>query len=218
VKLSRVTLSTIMALCPSVAGATVSSVDSQLWSELDATHPLSTDLSVTAILAARLGNDLPNPTLSASGLQFDHRVGSWTASATGYYVSIRNAQTGARTTVWLPAAALSYQFDVGAFSLTDRNRVEQLEGLPGSPTRYRNRASVYWRLSGDSAPTDVFATDEVFYDFSRNSWTRNRAQAGIQFHVDKAARLQVFYLRQNTTYGALDRLNVLGLTLQLDIE
>lgn len=200
-----------------MAGA-VSSMDSQLWSELDATHDLSADLSVTAILTARLGNDLPNPTLSAAGLQFDYRIGSWTASATGYQVSIRNAETGARTTVLLPAAALSYQVDVGAFSFADRNRVEQLEGLAGSPTRYRNRASVYRHLAGASLPTDIFITDEVFYDFSKDSWTRNRAQAGIQLHVDKKARLQVFYLRQNTTYGAPDRLNVLGLTLQLDIE
>jgi hypothetical protein len=200
-----------------MAGA-VSSLDSQLWSELDATHDLSADLSMTAILTARLGNDLPNPTLSAGGLQFDYRMGSWTASATDYYVCIRNAETGARTIVWLPAAALSYQVDVGAFSLADRNRIEQLEGLPGSPRRYRNRASVFWHLAGDSVPTDIFITDEVFYDFSRDSWTRNRAQAGIQLHLDRKARLQVFYLRQNTTYGAPDRLNVLGLTLQLDIE
>jgi Protein of unknown function (DUF2490) len=207
-----------MALCPSVAGATVSSVDSQLWSELDATHPLSEDLSATAILTARLGNDLPNPMLSAGGLQFDNRKGSWTASATAYYVSIRNAETGARTTVWLPAAALSYQIDVGAFSLADRNRVEQLEGLPGSPTRYRNRASAYWRVAHCTTVTDLFATDEVFYDFSRDHWTRNRAQAGIQLHLNTNTKLQVFYLRQNTTYGTPDRLNVLGLTLQLDIK
>jgi Protein of unknown function (DUF2490) len=200
-----------------MAGA-VSSLDSQVWSELDATHDLSADLSVTAILTARLGNELPNPTLSAGGLQFDYRMGSWTASATGYYVSIRNAETGARTIVWLPAAALSYQVDVGAFSFADRSRVERLEGLTGSPTRYRNRASVYWRLAGDSVPTDIFITDEVFYDFSKDGWTRNRAQAGIQLHLDRKARLQLFYLRQNTTYGAPDRLNVLGLTLQLDIE
>jgi uncharacterized protein DUF2490 len=218
VKTSRVIISAMMPVCSAMAGPTVSSEDNQLWSELDARHPLSAALSVTAILTARLSNDLPSPTLGAAGLQFDYRVGFWTASATGYYVSIRNAQSGTRATVWLPAAALTCQFDVGAFSLTDRSRVEQLEGIPGSPTRYRNRASVDWHLSHDSAPTDIFITDEVFYDFSKNSWTRNRAQAGIQFRVNHAARLQVFYLRQNTTYGAPDRLNVLGLTLQLDIE
>jgi hypothetical protein len=207
-----------MTLCSPMATATVSSVDSQLWSELDATNAINADLSVTAIVTARLGNDLPNPTLAAAGLQFDYRLGSWIASGTGYYVSIRSAETGARTTVWLPAAALTYEFDLGCLSFADRNRVEQLEGPPGSPTRYRNRASVYWHLAGGTASTDVFISDEIFYDFSKDSWTRNRAQGGMQFHLDKDVRLQVFYLRQNNTYGAPDRLNVLGITLQLDIN
>jgi hypothetical protein len=207
-----------MALCSSMARATVSSVDSQLWSEMDATHAINADLSVTAIVTARLGNVLPNPTLTAGGLQFDYRLGSWIASGTGYYVSIRNAETGARTTVWLPAGALTYEFDVGNLSFADRNRVEQLEGIPGSPTRYRNRASVYWHLAGDPPSADVFITDEAFYDFSKDSWTRNRAQAGVQFNAAKDVRLQVFYLRQNNTYGTPDRLNVLGLTLQIDIK
>jgi hypothetical protein len=218
VNLPRAFYSISIALWSSMATAAVSSVDSQLWSELDATHPLNADLSVTGILTARLGNDLPNPVLSAAGLQIDHRMGPWTASATGYYVSIRSAQSGARTSVWLPAAAISYQIDVGAFSLNDRNRIEQLEGISGSPIRYRNRVRADWRLGGDSAPTGIFLTDEVFYDFSKDSWSRNRAQAGMEFHVSRDARLQIFYLRQNTTYGAPDRLNVLGLTLQLDIE
>jgi hypothetical protein len=208
----------LFALCSSVAGAAVPSVDSQVWSELDFTHAISTDLSGTAIVTARLGNDLPNPTLTAGGLQFDYRFGSWIASGTGYYVSVRSAETGARTAVWLPAAALTYQIEVGRFALADRNRVEQLDGLPGSPTRYRNRASAYWHIARGSTVTDLFATDEVFYDVSRDSWTRNRAQAGVQMHLDTNARLQVFYLRQNTTYGTPDRLNVLGLTLQLEIK
>jgi hypothetical protein len=175
-------------------------------------------LSATAIVTARLGNDLPNPTLTAGGVQFDYSFGAWIASGTGYYVSIRNAQTGARAAVWLPAAALTYQIDVGGLTLADRNRVEQLDGVPASPTRYRNRASAFWHVAGGAALTDVFVMDEVFYDFSRDSWTRNRAQVGIQVHLDTDARLQVFYQRQSNTYGTPDRFSVLGLTLQLDIK
>jgi Protein of unknown function (DUF2490) len=208
-----------MTLGSSTAFAAAPSVDSQLWSELDATHALSADLSATAIVTTRLGNDLPNPTLTAGGLQFDYRLGSsWVVSGTGYYVSIRNAESGSRTAVWLPAAALTYQIDVGRLVLSDRNRVEQLEGLPGSPTRYRNRASAYWHVAVGHELTDVFVADEVFYDFSRSSWTRNRAQTGLQFQLSADSKLQMFYMRQNNTYGTPNRLNSLGLTLQLDIK
>ena len=102
-----------MAICSSMAVAAVPSVDSQLWSELDATHAISADLSATAIVTTRLGNDLPNPALTAVGLQLDYRANSWIASATGYYISIRNADTGAYATVWLPATAITYEYHWG---------------------------------------------------------------------------------------------------------
>ncbi len=196
----------------------VPSVDSQLWSELDATHAICADLSATGIFTTRLGNGLPNPTLTAGGLEIDYRIGAWTASATGYYVSIRSAQGADRTAIWLPAAAVTYEIGVGNALLSDRNRVEQLDGIPGSPIRYRNRAGADWHLQGRHGLTDLFVADEVFYDFSRDRWTRNRAQAGVQFDLTANTRLLTFYMRQNNTYGAPDRLNVLGLTVQIDIK
>jgi hypothetical protein len=214
----RLLAAAVLVPCTSGTFAAPPSMDSQLWSELDATHPIATDLSATAILTARLGNDLPNPTLTAGGLQVDYRNGSWTSTGTGYYVSIRNAQSGAWARIWLPAAALTYEIDFGSVAFSDRNRFEQLEGLPGSPRHYRNRATADWRLPGRHQVTDVFVADEVFHDFSRNRWTRNRAQAGVQFNLAANTRLQTFYMRQNNTYGAPSQLNVLGLTLQLYIK
>jgi hypothetical protein len=206
-----------MAICSSTVVAAVPSVDSQLWSELDATHAISADLSATAVVTTRLGNDLPNPTLTAIGLQFDYRINSWIASATGYYVSIRNADTGAYATVWLPAVAITYEYRGDRLLLSDRNRVERLEGLASPPTRYRNRASANWHISGDKESTSIFIADELFYDFSTDRWTRNRAQVGFQFHLSAGANLQVFYLRQNNPFGTPGRLNVLGMTLQLGL-
>jgi hypothetical protein len=112
---------------------------------------------------------------------------------------------------------LTYRAALGALEISDRNRVEQLEGIPGSPARYRNRAGASWPVSRGRHPTEVFISDEVFYDFSRARWTRNRAQAGLQFDLGSGADLQIFYMRQNNDYGAPDRFNVLGLTLQLQL-
>jgi len=207
-----------MAAYSSIAFADAPSVDSQLWSELDVTRTVGADLSATAIVTTRLGNGLPNPTLTAGGLQIDYRIGAWMISGTGYYVSVRSAETGARIGVWLPAAALTYGIDTGRLALSDRNRVEQLEGLPGSPTRYRNRASAYWQVADGNELADVFITNEFFYDFSRDRWTRNRAQAGLQFQMGADTKLQVYYMRQNNTYGTPDRLNVLGLTVQIELK
>ena len=193
-------------------------MDGQLWSELDATYPIAANWSATAIFTARVGNELPNPTLTAGGLQVDYRSGPWTATGTTYYVSLRNAASGARTAVWLPAGALAYEVTIGPITLSDRNRWEQLEGLPGDPVRYRNRASADWRVPDRHALTDIFVADEVFYDFSRGAWTRNRAQLGVQFRAGPNTRMQTYYLCQSNSYGAPSRLNVLGLTLQFEIK
>lgn len=216
--MSRLIAVAILVPWSSGALATALSADSQLWSELDATYPLSAALSATGILTTRVGNDLPNPTLTAGGLQIDYRFGSWMASATGYYVSIRNTQSGARTSLWLPAAAMSYEIRLGPVAIFDRNRFEQLDGLAGCPSRYRNRVVADWHFPAGRQLTDVFLSDEAFYDFSRDRWSRNRAQVGVQFHLAQNTRLQTFYMRQNNTYGASARLNVLGLTLQLDLR
>ena len=98
-RMSRLFAAAILAPWPSGAVAAAQSVGDQLWSELDATYPIAAAWSATGILTTRLGNSLPNPTLSAGGLQIDYRFGSWIASGTGYYVSIRTAQSGARTRV-----------------------------------------------------------------------------------------------------------------------
>jgi hypothetical protein len=131
---------------------------------------------------------------------------------------VRNAESGASTRIWLPAAALTYEAEVGSVALSDRNRWEQLDGLPGSPQRYRNRPSADWHLPGGHRVSDVFVADEVFYDFASHRWSRNRAQAGVQFDLTHHARLQTFYLRQHSISGEPRQLNVLGLTLQLSLE
>jgi hypothetical protein len=215
--MSRLFAAAILMPWCSGAVAAALNTDSQLWSELDVRYPVAADWSATGILTTRLGNDLPNPTLSAAGLQIDYRFGSWIASATGYYVSIRSAQSGARTAIWLPAAALTYEIRFGPVALSDRNRLEQLEGIPGSPGRYRNRACADWHILGEGRLTGVFLADEAFYDLSTDRWSRNRAQVGVQWSLAAGTRLQTFYMRQNNIYGAPARLNVLGLTLQLDL-
>jgi hypothetical protein len=59
-----------MAPYSSTAFAAVPPVDGQLWSELDVTRSFGTDLSATAIVTSRFGNDLPNPILTAAKLNF----------------------------------------------------------------------------------------------------------------------------------------------------
>ncbi len=66
--------------------------------------------------------------------------------------------------------------------------------------------------------TDIFVADEIFYDFSWDRWTRNRAQAGLQFQPGPNTRLQTYFMHQKNAFGAPGGLKVLGVTLRFDIK
>lgn len=200
------------------AAAAPPAVDNQYWGEVDATHPLSSDFSVTGIVTAHIGNQLPNPTFTGVGLQLDYVTGQFMTSGGSYFVSIRSAGSGEHITARLPFIAETYKVKYADVTLTDRNRIEEVEGVPNSPRRYRNRFGLDWSLSGNESLTHIFATDEVFYDFSRSQWTRNRAQVGLTLSITQNAALLVFYLRQQDNHGAPNRLNVIGTTLQMTIR
>ncbi len=178
-------------------------------------HVLDPDWSATAILTTRLGVDVPDPTLTAVGLQVDDQRGAWLASATAYLVWFRRATDGARSTLWLPALAVTWLPVVHGVQLAERNRIEQVEGIPGNPVRYRNRIGIDWPLAARPPAPHLFLTDEVFYDFSSARWTRNRLQAGVACPLSPSTLLQLYLLRQDSRSGAPARLDVLGLTLAL---
>jgi Protein of unknown function (DUF2490) len=195
--------------------AAIPTSDSQFWSEVDTVARIAPQVIATAIATARFGDALPNPTLCGGGLQFDFFAGAWTFSGGTLFVGIRSPSSGGQTQVQLPLCAVSYTRKIGGITLSDRNRIERLEGIPGSPSRYRNRLGIDILTHFAGPVSHVFITDEGFYDISTSRWNRNRAQAGIGLPLGSSTELQVFFLRQDSRSGAPRSLNVLGTTLKI---
>jgi Protein of unknown function (DUF2490) len=193
----------------------VPTTDSQLWSEIDAVGKISTETTATIIATGRFGDALPNPTLYGGGLQFDVSAGAWTASGGALFVGIRSGSSGGQTQLQLPLCAVSYARKIGGVTISDRNRIERLEGIPGSPSRYRNRLGIDFPLRNAGPISHAFITDEGFYAISTSTWNRNRAQAGIGLPLGGSMELQVFFLRQDSRTGAPRSLNVVGTTLKV---
>lgn len=189
--------------------------DSQFWSEVDTVSRIAPQTTATAIATARFGDALPNPTLFGGGLQLDFIEGAWTLSGGALFVGIRSASSGGQTQVQLPLCAVSYTWRIGGISISDRNRIERLEGIPGSPSRYRNRLGIDIPTHNAWPVSHVFITDEGFYDISTSMWNRNRAQAGLGVPLGNSTELQVFFLRQDSRSGPPRSLNVLGTTLKI---
>lgn len=191
--------------------------DSQAWMEADMTAPITTELSATLIATSRESLQLPNPTLVGGGLSADWRLDRFTLTAGAYAVQIRGVTNGATTDVELPFLSANYSFEILGVSVSDRNRIEDLVGIPGAPYRFRNRLGADLPLFQQGI-SHVFATDELFYDFATSRWNRNRAQLGFGVPVSSRGELQLFYLRQDN-YGSEPRaLNVLGLTFKVDLR
>lgn len=197
------------------SSASVPVTDSQVWSEVDTVARIAPQAIATVIATARMGDGLPNPTLYGGGLQLDFFAGAWTFSGGALFVGIRNASSGGQQQVRLPLCAVSYTQKIGGFTISDRNRIERLDGIPGSPSRYRNRLGIDVPLHNAGPVSHVFMTDEGFYDISTSTWNRNRAQVGIGLPLGGSTELQVFFLRQDSRSGAPRSLNVLGTTLKI---
>jgi len=197
------------------SSAAIPRSNSQFWSEVDTVASIAPQATATAIATARLGAALPNPTLYGGGLQLDLLAGPWTISGGALFVGIRSLSSGGQTEVQLPLCAVSYTCKIGGITISDRNRIERLDGIPGSPSRYRNRLGIDIPTHKAGPVSHVFMTDEGFYDISTSTWNRNRAQVGIGLPLGGSTELQVFLLRQDSRTGAPRSLNVVGTTLKV---
>ena len=191
--------------------------DAQLWQEVDLVAPLGPNVTATMLGVMREGDSLPNPALAAGGATFDFRAGAWTFTGGDLWAAARSPVSGTGTDVDLPLAALSYSWSWAGISISERNRFEQLIGLPGDPWRYRNRLAFEMGVEGFGRVSGVFASDEVFYDLQKDRWSRNRAQIGFEIPLAHSAALQLYYMRQDDSNARLSALNIAGTTLKVNL-
>jgi hypothetical protein len=194
------------------------SSDSQVWTEIDLTKAVSDRFTLTATLADRLGDGLPNPTLWGGGLTGELRLSpNWSVGGGAYEVQARSASSGHRLDATLPLAYVTGAWEVAGMRLSNRNRIEDVLGVPGHPWRYRNRLQVDRPIEGLPPVRSIFASDEVFYDFDHERFSRNRAQVGVTLAPAGPAAIQIYYMRQDDAYARPGGLNILGLSLKVDL-
>ena len=183
--------------------------DFQLWDELDLTASwMKVDLMVP--LLARTDTRLPNPQLAATGITADFPL-PWHLTLTGGYLFADLPQRSDK--VHLPLIALSKAFRGRRFTITDRNRFEELIGYPTSPVRYRNRLMVDRSFGGHDG-WHLVVDDEIVFNLSNDSWNQNRFQAGGGARLNRRLFLDFYYLQRNPSGGA-PTTRVLGTTLRV---
>lgn len=216
-RLGAVAVGLFIAAAPApAAAADAPATDTQAWTELDMTKSLGTSTRATLQLVSRNGLNVSDPVLLAAGLTFDRQLSPhWSVSAGVLFAEVRSAASGRRADLWLPAFGVTGTWLVGRLTLSDRNRIERIIGVAGDPWRYRQRLALEYALAKAGPIRSIFLADEVFFDWGRGRWSRNRAQIGVNLKPVGRFAAQVYFLRQDDRLARPGAINVLGTTVKL---
>jgi hypothetical protein len=214
----------VTALTVSLAARAATGVpDTQLWTELDVTAPLATDITITGIARLRLSESLANPALASPGVDLNYKIGEWTLSAGYRYdaVAQREPETIEGKSVKISQVALlmgkrAWRF--GRNTLALRLRFDDTLTASSNPYRGRIRLEYRWATEGLRWVSYLFTNDEVFYEFQDQKWFRNRFRAGANLVISERTELEAFYQRQDSNNSTPGAINALGLTLDVTFK
>jgi hypothetical protein len=103
----------------------------------------------------------------------------------------------------------------GKLVLSDRSRGEMRFLSSGFSTRYRNRLQAERDLNPGGYRFTPYASAEAFYDTRYDTWNRMRYILGIRFPARGHFILETYFQHQNDRQSTPQRVNVLGVTLNL---
>lgn len=212
--LRRLVLLAATFVAPLTTLAVPPSPDAQLWAEADFIGSLSRETTLTGIAIARAGESVPNPTLTATGLQLDHKVGHWTFGVSYRHQVVKHS-TGGPSISQLALAVATYNVRLNRSTIGVRARVDNTLHSSGNPWRFRIRPEYRWATQGFGPISYLFANDEFFYQGSVGEWSRSRAQGGMGLALARNMDLQVYYQWQNDRISKPTRINALGLHLDV---
>jgi len=210
-------VSSILVATTAVGQATTPpETDVQEWNDVQITAPVTKNIDFNILGTIRIGRDISRAVDERIGVGFTVRAGKYLSFAPSY-VHI-GMQPFERRKLWESrlSFATTLRFQTGKFRLSDRNQFERRYRHPGIPsTRYRNRFQVEHPIGRDTIKLSLFASDEVFYDWSVDRWVRNRFTAGVSKVLNTNLTLDVYYLRQNDGLSRPGDLHVIGTTWRI---
>jgi len=213
----RIGLLAAAALAAPLARSAVPDPDAQLWSEADLIGALAKNTTLTGIVIGRFGQELPNPTLTALGLDLSQRVGHWTFEAGFRHQAVAHS-TGGPSISGLAIAVVTYSRTFARSTIAIRSRADNTLHSSGNPWRFRIRGEYRWATPTAGPISYLFINDEEFYQGSASEWSRNRAQAGMNFVLGERSDLLVYYQWQSDRLSTPSHIHALGLTLHVHFK
>jgi len=104
------------------------------------------------------------------------------------------------------------------FKITDNNLFEFRFRRSGNSQRYRNRLKVSHPVKMGETKIELFASDEVYYEWEERAWTRNRFKIGFGKDVGESGGYEIYYMRQNDGFTRPGDLHVFGIEFEFETK
>lgn len=206
---------TLASALPVATRAGTGVPDTQFWSELDVTAPLTTNTTIIGLGQLRLSESLPNPILTTLGLELSYRVGEWTLGG-GYRHQVTGNHEGEDVNVTqIALLRATWMRRFGRSALAIRIRLDNTLTAQSDPWRARFRAEYRWSPENLGPVSFLFASDEVFYQFSDNEFFRNRFRIGTNLVLSERTSVRVYYQRQDSKDQTPAAINALGAEFEI---
>lgn len=200
------------------AQSTQPETDTQEWNDVQFAVPVTKDIDFNLLGTIRIGRNISRPVDERIAVGFTFRAGKHLTFTPSYFHI--GMQPFEDRKVWENRLvfATTLRFEAGKFRFSDRNVFERRYRHPGTPsTRYRNRFQVEYPVGNDKMKLSLFASDEIFYDWSVDRWGRNRLAAGITKVLNSSVTLEMYYLRQNDGVSRPGDLHVIATTWRIKL-
>jgi hypothetical protein len=173
------------------AQTTAEREDVQSWNDVQITVPLDKRSDFILTGTFRFGDDIQKLVDRRVAVAFNYKINDWLSVQPGYTNIVTTPRVGRNRTENRLNFAVTYKFPFKKFTLSNRSLFERRLRSPQNSTRYRNRLQFEMPIKQFSG-TKFFISDEIFYDWSLNRWSRNRATVGINKTLNKKLSLDIY--------------------------
>lgn len=192
--------------------------DTQFWNDVQIATALDKRIDLVFNGTLRIGRDVTHPVDERAGVGLSIKAGKYLTLAPNYTYIATQPVAGRKGYESRLTFAVTARKQFEKLVVTDRNQFERrLFNSRADATRYRNRLQFEYPVKLWGHDLKLFASDEIFYDWSVDEWVRNRFAAGGSKAFNKHFTLDLYYMRQNDGRSRPGDLHVVGATYRVRI-
>jgi hypothetical protein len=191
--------------------------DFQYWSKAGLAFDINKDWAVTFEEEFRLGDNAGKLYYHSSDLGFLYRgFADWIDLGVNYGQVFEKDSSDVWRTEKRPHFNVTLKGQLFNFDLSDRSRLEYRDRENKKDVwRYRNKLTVKLPAAFTKFKLQPYVADEVFINFDKEDFNKNRLYSGILFSLSKNIKGDIFYLWQSSkSDGNWEDINVLGTQLK----